>query len=67
MKVNGLLTVGLHAGLTLCIFMVINNEQPEPYMDEIFHIPQGRKFCYGNFKEVRKYLLRIILLVILYQ
>ena len=24
---------------------------PEPYMDEIFHIPQAQKYCYGKFKE----------------
>ena len=52
MNVNGLLAVGLHAGLSLCVFNIINNEIPEPYMDEIFHIPQARKYCYGKFKEV---------------
>lgn len=52
MNANGFLSVALHAGLTLSVFTIINNEQPSAYMDEIFHIPQARKYCYGKFKEV---------------
>ena len=52
MNPNGMLAVSIHAGLSLCIFTLINNEQPTAYMDEIFHVPQARKYCYGKFKEV---------------
>ena len=24
---------------------------PDPYMDEIFHVPQARRYCAGNFSE----------------
>ena len=52
MDKNGLLAAGLHAGVSLSIFNVVNNAVPQPYMDEIFHIPQARKYCYGKFQEV---------------
>ncbi|XP_041350519.1 putative Dol-P-Glc:Glc(2)Man(9)GlcNAc(2)-PP-Dol alpha-1,2-glucosyltransferase [Gigantopelta aegis] len=35
------------AGLSL--LMVINDAQPAPYMDEIFHIPQAQEYCRRNF------------------
>ena len=31
------------------LFSYINNEQQNPYMDEIFHIPQAQNYCHGNF------------------
>ncbi|XP_014678723.1 PREDICTED: putative Dol-P-Glc:Glc(2)Man(9)GlcNAc(2)-PP-Dol alpha-1,2-glucosyltransferase [Priapulus caudatus] len=40
---------GVFFGLSIYILTVINNEQPEPYMDEIFHIPQAQSYCEGNF------------------
>ena len=52
MNFNGLMAVGLHAGVSLVIFTLINQAQPTAYMDEIFHIPQARKYCYGKFREV---------------
>ncbi|OVA06260.1 Glucosyltransferase Alg10 [Macleaya cordata] len=32
------------------ISLMVNHIVPEPYMDEIFHIPQAQKYCRGNFK-----------------
>uniref|UniRef100_A0A8C6UYI8 Dol-P-Glc:Glc(2)Man(9)GlcNAc(2)-PP-Dol alpha-1,2-glucosyltransferase n=1 Tax=Neogobius melanostomus TaxID=47308 RepID=A0A8C6UYI8_9GOBI len=29
----------------------VTREQREPYMDEIFHIPQAQKYCQGKFSE----------------
>ena len=52
MSVNGFLAVSVHAGLSLCIFNIMHNAQSTAYMDEIFHIPQARKYCYGKFDEV---------------
>ena len=52
MSVNGFLAVSIHAGLSLCIFNIMHNAQSTAYMDEIFHIPQARKYCYGKFDEV---------------
>ena len=59
MNFNGLMAVGLHAGVSLVIFTLINQAQPTAYMDEIFHIPQARKYCYGKFREVVRPLLII--------
>lgn len=25
---------------------------PQPYMDEIFHVPQAQQYCKGNYNEV---------------
>jgi len=51
MSINGFLAVSVHAGLSLCVFNIMHNAQPAAYMDEIFHIPQARKYCYGKFDE----------------
>jgi len=29
----------------------VNVNVPDPYMDEIFHVPQAQKFCAGNYSE----------------
>lgn len=30
---------------------LVSQRVAEPYMDEIFHIPQARRYCAGNFTE----------------
>ncbi|MFS8025527.1 putative dolichyl-P-Glc:Glc(2)Man(9)GlcNAc(2)-PP-dolichol alpha-1,2-glucosyltransferase [Helianthus anomalus] len=30
--------------------ILVNHIVPEPYMDEIFHVPQAQQYCLGNFK-----------------
>ncbi|KAD7477368.1 hypothetical protein E3N88_00504 [Mikania micrantha] len=30
--------------------ILVNLIVPEPYMDEIFHVPQAQQYCVGNFK-----------------
>ncbi len=49
--------VGLSFILTFSAAMLhqINKKQPEPYLDEVFHIPQTQRFCNGTFDEVNKY------------
>ena len=37
--------------ISLGIFIQFNTKQPQPYMDEIFHIPQAQKYCHFKFKE----------------
>ncbi|KAB1224100.1 Dol-P-Glc:Glc(2)Man(9)GlcNAc(2)-PP-Dol alpha-1,2-glucosyltransferase [Morella rubra] len=32
------------------ISIIVNRIVPEPYMDEIFHIPQAQQYCKGNFR-----------------
>lgn len=32
------------------IAIMVNKVVPDPYMDEIFHIPQARQYCRGDFK-----------------
>ncbi len=36
------------------LLMEISEQQAEPYMDEIFHIPQAQKYCQGKFNEVSR-------------
>ncbi|XP_075487886.1 dol-P-Glc:Glc(2)Man(9)GlcNAc(2)-PP-Dol alpha-1,2-glucosyltransferase isoform X1 [Primulina tabacum] len=31
------------------ISILVNRIVPDPYMDEIFHVPQAQKYCGGNF------------------
>jgi hypothetical protein len=42
----------LFALVTLCIFNIVYEVQPVPFLDEIFHIPQAEKYCRGLFREV---------------
>lgn len=35
--------------MTALIFVFVNHEQPEAYMDEIFHIPQAQNYCHGHY------------------
>ncbi|KAM5560110.1 dol-P-Glc:Glc(2)Man(9)GlcNAc(2)-PP-Dol alpha-1,2-glucosyltransferase [Rosa sericea] len=32
------------------ISILVNHIVPEPYMDEIFHVPQAQQYCKGNFR-----------------
>ncbi|KAF4377550.1 dol-P-Glc:Glc(2)Man(9)GlcNAc(2)-PP-Dol alpha-1,2-glucosyltransferase isoform X2 [Cannabis sativa] len=32
------------------ISILVNRIVPEPYMDEIFHMPQAQQYCKGNFR-----------------
>ncbi|GLT89584.1 hypothetical protein SLE2022_075620 [Rubroshorea leprosula] len=32
------------------ISLLVNRIVPDPYMDEIFHIPQAQQYCNGNFR-----------------
>ncbi|PQQ06855.1 dol-P-Glc:Glc(2)Man(9)GlcNAc(2)-PP-Dol alpha-1 2-glucosyltransferase isoform X1 [Prunus yedoensis var. nudiflora] len=32
------------------ISILVNQIVPEPYMDEIFHVPQAQQYCKGNFR-----------------
>ncbi|XP_044495523.1 dol-P-Glc:Glc(2)Man(9)GlcNAc(2)-PP-Dol alpha-1,2-glucosyltransferase isoform X1 [Mangifera indica] len=32
------------------ISILVNRIVPDPYMDEIFHVPQAQQYCKGNFK-----------------
>lgn len=47
------------------IFSKVTREQREPYMDEIFHIPQAQKYCQGKFSEVKELSLFACLIVIM--
>jgi len=51
MEVSGVLISAGYAALTSAISMQINNFVPEPYMDEIFHIPQAQRYCKNKFLE----------------
>ncbi|KAL5716684.1 dolichyl-P-Glc:Glc2Man9GlcNAc2-PP-dolichol alpha-1,2-glucosyltransferase [Ranunculus cassubicifolius] len=47
----GRVVVALIASLWIIpISLFVNRIVPEPYMDEIFHIPQAQQYCKGNFK-----------------
>lgn len=53
-----LLTAG-YAAVTSAISYQVTQLVPEPYMDEIFHIPQAQKYCNRKFLDVREYLEKI--------
>ncbi|XP_050412471.1 putative Dol-P-Glc:Glc(2)Man(9)GlcNAc(2)-PP-Dol alpha-1,2-glucosyltransferase [Patella vulgata] len=35
--------------ISIIPFYFSNDAQPKPYMDEIFHVPQAKRFCDGNY------------------
>lgn len=37
--------------ISCLLFSKITREQRDPYMDEIFHVPQAQKYCEGKFTE----------------
>ncbi|XP_053320895.1 dol-P-Glc:Glc(2)Man(9)GlcNAc(2)-PP-Dol alpha-1,2-glucosyltransferase [Spea bombifrons] len=37
--------------LSSILFSKISREQRDPYMDEIFHIPQAQHYCHGHFNK----------------
>ncbi|KAM8908007.1 dol-P-Glc:Glc(2)Man(9)GlcNAc(2)-PP-Dol alpha-1,2-glucosyltransferase [Spinachia spinachia] len=37
--------------ISCLLFSRVTREQREPYMDEIFHVPQAQKYCHGKFNE----------------
>ncbi|TKS90984.1 Dol-P-Glc:Glc(2)Man(9)GlcNAc(2)-PP-Dol alpha-1,2-glucosyltransferase [Collichthys lucidus] len=37
--------------ISCLLFSRVTREQREPYMDEVFHIPQAQKYCQGKFNE----------------
>uniref|UniRef100_A0A0V0GGS1 Dol-P-Glc:Glc(2)Man(9)GlcNAc(2)-PP-Dol alpha-1,2-glucosyltransferase n=1 Tax=Solanum chacoense TaxID=4108 RepID=A0A0V0GGS1_SOLCH len=34
----------------VAVSILVNRIVTEPYMDEIFHIPQAQQYCKGNFR-----------------
>ncbi|KAL1932843.1 hypothetical protein VTP01DRAFT_8521 [Rhizomucor pusillus] len=44
-----LFLLGVHAALLAGTASLINRNVPEPYMDEIFHIPQAQRYCAGDY------------------
>jgi len=44
-----LLTLAGFIAITTVIVTKVNIEQSEPYMDEIFHIPQAQNYCHLNY------------------
>lgn len=56
----------VHVFIALCsinflisclLFSKITREQRDPYMDEIFHVPQAQKYCEGKFHEVGLFMM----------
>ncbi|KAK2858853.1 hypothetical protein Q5P01_003473 [Channa striata] len=37
--------------ISCLLFSRVTREQREPYMDEVFHVPQAQKYCQGKFNE----------------
>ncbi len=57
MNVSGLMLSASFAALTSAIAYYVTTLVPDPYMDEIFHIPQAQKYCHGKFLEVSNVML----------
>ncbi|KAL5973304.1 hypothetical protein ACLOJK_029954 [Asimina triloba] len=45
-----IIAAGIVAMLAVPLSILVNRVVPEPYMDEIFHIPQAQQYCRGNFR-----------------
>ncbi|KAJ8869163.1 hypothetical protein PR048_030733 [Dryococelus australis] len=45
------LVFGVFIGVTVTLFNVIYEVQQEPYLDEVFHVPQAQKYCSWLFYE----------------
>ena len=43
------LSLGILSAMTAAVLALINTTVPDPYMDEVFHVPQAEKYCSGNF------------------
>ncbi|XP_033647882.1 putative Dol-P-Glc:Glc(2)Man(9)GlcNAc(2)-PP-Dol alpha-1,2-glucosyltransferase isoform X1 [Asterias rubens] len=43
--------LSMFLAFTSVLFYHVNKVQPQPYMDEIFHVPQAKKYCNGSFNE----------------
>ncbi|KAL7638230.1 UNVERIFIED_CONTAM: hypothetical protein RMT77_010794 [Armadillidium vulgare] len=43
------LVLGAFTAVTYVGFVAVYTVQPQPFIDEIFHIPQAQKYCQGNF------------------
>ena len=52
MDVTGVVVASGFTILSAVISIQINQHVQNPYMDEIFHIPQAQKYCQGKFLEV---------------
>lgn len=44
--------ISVYLGTLMMISNKINDIQPIPYLDEIYHIPQAQEYCRGNFSYV---------------
>lgn len=44
--------VSLFLSITSLFFWITNKAQKDPYMDEIFHIPQAQQYCNKNYTMV---------------
>ncbi|KAJ9111310.1 hypothetical protein QFC20_002601 [Naganishia adeliensis] len=42
-------TTAILLPLTTALAYLVNREVPDPYLDEIFHIPQAQQYCRGEF------------------
>jgi len=58
-KVTIVTAISYVCGL-LAVFVLVNEEMPEPYMDEVFHVQQARSYCVGNFSHVSSTLMSTI-------
>ena len=54
-----LILYALFALITLCLFIYIHQEVPEPYMDEYFHFHQAAKLLFGKLQTCKYYWLTL--------
>ena len=45
-------TFAVFFGFCGSLLVLLHRKQNVPYMDEVFHIPQVKQYCSGNFSEV---------------
>lgn len=49
LRIESVTMFAVYMGMTASIFKIMHTTNPQPYMDEIFHVPQAQKYCNGSF------------------
>ena len=49
LRIESVTMFAVYMGMTASIFKLMHDTNPQPYMDEIFHIPQAQKYCNGTY------------------
>ena len=49
LRIESVTMFAVYMGMTASIFKLMHDTNPQPYMDEIFHIPQAQNYCHLHY------------------